>query len=249
MIFDGKKGRSFRGKTPLSAAKKAYKKLSAELGKSSVKFELQETTKDFKNNLYGPYKGCVNNEKINVKLVSVNSSHKVYKPHKYILKGGLCTPPQPAANYVISCHASSYGIDPHNPVNWTDQMQNRTLVSYVNYGERLSDDCAWIIWAALLGDSTYLNHPNCMNNISCSNQMLNLFIWVDKGKKSDLWGIYDCTNPSNHHVVQKWTSVNLSANKDYRLQHVLNDIHNDWWKKYGINKQYSIYNVHILACG
>ena len=69
LILDGKKGQLVKGSTPSSAAKKACKKLSATLGKTSFKFELQETTKDSKKKLYGPYKGCLNNEKINVKLV------------------------------------------------------------------------------------------------------------------------------------------------------------------------------------
>jgi hypothetical protein len=90
LILDGKKGGLVKGSSPSSAAKKACKKLSAEQmknstvfhqlslkdkvlktepGKTSFKFELQETTKDSKKKVYGPYKGCLNNEKINVKLV------------------------------------------------------------------------------------------------------------------------------------------------------------------------------------
>jgi hypothetical protein len=61
LILDGKKGGLVKGTTPASAAKKACKKLSAETGKSSIKFELQETTKDSKKKVYGPYK-------INVKM-------------------------------------------------------------------------------------------------------------------------------------------------------------------------------------
>jgi hypothetical protein len=56
LILDGKKGGLVKGSTPSSAAKKACKKLSAETGKTSFKFELQETTKDFKKKVYGPYK-------------------------------------------------------------------------------------------------------------------------------------------------------------------------------------------------
>ena len=77
LILDGKKGGLVKGSTPSSAAKKACKKLSAEQmknstvfhqlslkykvlktepGKTSFKFELQETTKDSKKKLYGPYK-------------------------------------------------------------------------------------------------------------------------------------------------------------------------------------------------
>ena len=268
LILDGKKGGLVKGSTPSSAAKKAYKKLSAENGKSSFNFELQETTKDSKKKVYGPYKGCLEKDKIKVKIACVIPTEK---PHKYTLKGGFCFP-QGAANYVISCHASSYGLDPNLSENWTNENQNRTLVSYINYGEILSNDCAWAIWATLLGiksdnySSNYMdnvncsnnmmnnnyqefnnNSSNCMDNVNCSNQMLNLYIWVDKSKKSDLWGIYDCTNPDKHQILQKWTSKNSSSNKGYRLQHALNDIHNDWRKKY--SRQYYHYNVHILACG
>jgi hypothetical protein len=77
LIFDGKKGGLVKGSSPSSAAKKACKKLSAEQmknstvfhqlslkdkvlktepGKTSFKFELQETTKDSKKKVYGPYK-------------------------------------------------------------------------------------------------------------------------------------------------------------------------------------------------
>jgi hypothetical protein len=56
LILDGKKGGLVKGSSPSSAAKKAYKKLSAETGKTSFKFELQETTKDSKKKVYGPYK-------------------------------------------------------------------------------------------------------------------------------------------------------------------------------------------------
>jgi len=69
MILDGKKGGLVKGSTPLSAAKKAYKKLLAQTGKSSLKFELKETTKDSKKKVYGPYKGCLNNEKIKIKMM------------------------------------------------------------------------------------------------------------------------------------------------------------------------------------
>ena len=69
LILDGKKGGLVKGSTPSSAAKKACKKLSAETGKSSIKFELQETTKDSKKKVYGPYKGCLVKDKIKVKMV------------------------------------------------------------------------------------------------------------------------------------------------------------------------------------
>ena len=74
LIFEGKKGGLVKGSTPLSAAKKAYKKLSAELKKSTVKFELQETTKDSKKKVYGPYKGRLENDKIKVKMVGGGGS-------------------------------------------------------------------------------------------------------------------------------------------------------------------------------
>ena len=56
LILDGKKRGLVKGSTPSSAAKKACKKLSAETGKTSFKFELQETTKGSKKKIYGPYK-------------------------------------------------------------------------------------------------------------------------------------------------------------------------------------------------
>jgi hypothetical protein len=89
LIFDGKKLGLFKGSSPSSAAKKAYKKLSAEQmknstvfhqlslkdkvlktqpGKTSFKFELQETTKDSKKKVYGPYKGIFVKDKIKVKM-------------------------------------------------------------------------------------------------------------------------------------------------------------------------------------
>jgi hypothetical protein len=69
LIFNGKKLGLFKGSSPSSAAKKAYKKLSDEIGKSSFKFELQETTKDSKKKVYGPYKGSFVKDKIKVKMV------------------------------------------------------------------------------------------------------------------------------------------------------------------------------------
>ena len=38
------------------------------MGKTSIKFELQETTKDSKKKVYGPYKGCLEKDKIKVKM-------------------------------------------------------------------------------------------------------------------------------------------------------------------------------------
>ena len=85
LILDGKKGGLVKGSSPSSAAKKACKKLSAEQmknssvfhqlslkdkvlktepGKTSFKFELQETTKDSKKKVYGPYKGCFVKDKM-----------------------------------------------------------------------------------------------------------------------------------------------------------------------------------------
>jgi hypothetical protein len=68
LIFDGKKGGLVKGSSPSSAAKKAYKVLRTEQGKTSFKFELQETTKDSKKKVYGPYKGCLVKDKIKVKM-------------------------------------------------------------------------------------------------------------------------------------------------------------------------------------
>lgn len=68
LILDGKKGGLVKGSSPSSAAKKASKKLSAETGKTSFKFELQETTKDSKKKVYGPYKAYLEKNKIKVKM-------------------------------------------------------------------------------------------------------------------------------------------------------------------------------------
>jgi len=75
LILDGKKGGLVKGSTPSSAAKKACKKLSAETGKTSFKFELQETTKDSKKKVYGPYKGSFVKDKIKVKMAGGNGSN------------------------------------------------------------------------------------------------------------------------------------------------------------------------------
>ena len=69
LILDGKKGGLVKGSSPSSAAKKACKKLSAETGKTSFKFELQETTKDSKKKVYGPYKANLVKDKIKVKMM------------------------------------------------------------------------------------------------------------------------------------------------------------------------------------
>lgn len=71
LIFDGKKGGLVKGSSPSSAAKKACKKLSAETGKTSFKFELQETTKDSKKKVYGPYK---------IKVKMTGGTHEKIKP-------------------------------------------------------------------------------------------------------------------------------------------------------------------------
>ncbi len=72
LILDGKKGGLVKGSSPSSAAKKASKKLSAETGKTSFKFELQETTKDSKKKVYGPYKAYLEKDKIKVKMMGGN---------------------------------------------------------------------------------------------------------------------------------------------------------------------------------
>ena len=57
LILDGKKGQLVKGSTPASAAKKVgFYTNSVKTGKSSIIFELQETTKDSKKKVYGPYK-------------------------------------------------------------------------------------------------------------------------------------------------------------------------------------------------
>lgn len=71
LILDGKKGGLVKGSTPSSAAKKACKKLSAETGKTSIKFELQETTKGSKKKIYGPYK---------IKVKMAGGGHENNKP-------------------------------------------------------------------------------------------------------------------------------------------------------------------------
>ena len=105
LIFDGKKGGLVKGSSPSSAAKKASKKLSAEQmknssvfhqlslkdkvkknepGKSSFKFELQETTKDSKKKVYGPYKGSFVKDKIKVKMVGGGDSNSGNSNNSYI---------------------------------------------------------------------------------------------------------------------------------------------------------------------
>ena len=57
LILDGKKGGLVKGSSPSSAAKKVgFYTNSVKTGKSSIIFELQETTKDSKKKVYGPYK-------------------------------------------------------------------------------------------------------------------------------------------------------------------------------------------------
>lgn len=57
LILDGKKGQLVKGSTPSSAAKKVgFYTNSVKTGKSSIKFELQETTKGSKKKVFGPYK-------------------------------------------------------------------------------------------------------------------------------------------------------------------------------------------------
>jgi hypothetical protein len=265
-IFDGKKGGLVKGSTPLSAAKKAYKKLSFYLKKSTVKFELQETTKDSKKKVYGPYKGYLDNEKINVKLVRVNNALKVYKPHKYILKGGLgdlwthrCFPSD-AADYIISCHATSNGLNPRKKDNYTKKNPNRTLVSYVKPGDILSDECAFIMLYALTNQQqenvNQSEIDDCMENINCSDQMINLHTWVNKDLEfnSWMWGIFDCTNADKEQWssaidcrIQKWSYANSSPNKGYKLQDALNWIHDHWLHNH--SNEFNYYNVHVLACG
>jgi hypothetical protein len=88
LILDGKKRGLVKASTSSSAAKKAYKKLSAEQmkdkvlktepGKTSFKFELQETTKDSKKKVYGPYKGHLEKDKIKVKMLGGFTVHNGY---------------------------------------------------------------------------------------------------------------------------------------------------------------------------
>jgi hypothetical protein len=57
LILDSKKGGLVKGSSPSSAAKKVgFYTNSVKTGKSSIKFELQETTKGSKKKIYGPYK-------------------------------------------------------------------------------------------------------------------------------------------------------------------------------------------------
>jgi hypothetical protein len=77
LILDGKKGGLVKGSSPSSAAKKASKKLSAETGKTSFKFELQETTKDSKKKVYGPYKIKVKMEGGGLPIPNKNADKKI----------------------------------------------------------------------------------------------------------------------------------------------------------------------------
>jgi hypothetical protein len=91
LILDGKKRGLVKGSTPSSAAKKAYKKLSAESSKTSFKFELQETTKDSKKKVYGPYKGCLDDDKIKVKMAGGEDSgnSRTRPPPFTVMSGGV----------------------------------------------------------------------------------------------------------------------------------------------------------------
>ena len=97
MILDGKKGGLVKGSTPLSAAKKAYKKLLAQTGKSSLKFELKETTKDSKKKVYGPYKGCLNNEKIKIKMMGGRKIQEEEEEENNRVEEGIRTSNHPPA--------------------------------------------------------------------------------------------------------------------------------------------------------
>jgi hypothetical protein len=84
LILDGKKGGLVKGSSPSSAAKKACNfVLKTEPGKTSFKFELQETTKDSKKKVYGPYKGCFVKDKIKVKMVGGAPGNTQQKKKKY----------------------------------------------------------------------------------------------------------------------------------------------------------------------
>jgi hypothetical protein len=72
LILDGKKGGLVKGSSPSSAAKKVgFYTNSVKTGKSSIKFELQETTKGSKKKIYGPYK---------TKVKMAGGGHKNNKP-------------------------------------------------------------------------------------------------------------------------------------------------------------------------
>jgi len=72
LILDGKKGGLVKGTTPSSAAKKVgFYTNSVKTGKSSIKFELQETTKGSKKKVYGPYK---------IKVKMAGGGHENNKP-------------------------------------------------------------------------------------------------------------------------------------------------------------------------
>ena len=76
LILDGKKGGLVKGSTPSSAAKKVgFYTNSVKTGKTSFKFELQETTKDSKKKVYGPYKLSFVKDKIKVKMVGGSNSN------------------------------------------------------------------------------------------------------------------------------------------------------------------------------
>jgi hypothetical protein len=88
LILDGKKGGLVKGSSPSSAAKKACKKLSATLGKTSFKFELQETTKDSKKKVYGPYKASLVKDKIKVKMVGGGLPKTPANPFNVLINQG-----------------------------------------------------------------------------------------------------------------------------------------------------------------
>jgi hypothetical protein len=128
LIFNGKKLGLFKGSSPSSAAKKAYKKLSdeqmknssgfhqlslkdkvlkTEPGKTSFKFELQETTKDSKKKVYGPYKGSFVKDKLNVKMAGgrQESQNDNSRPQQHII-----IPTNEARAFIINM----YGEDIYN---------------------------------------------------------------------------------------------------------------------------------------
>jgi hypothetical protein len=105
LILDGKKGGLVKASTPSSAVKKASKKLSAETGKTSFKFELQETTKDSKKKVYGPYKAYLEKNKIKVKMAGGRpkgqqmANLNLYGDHQPIYEEPMNTTPDNLKKY------------------------------------------------------------------------------------------------------------------------------------------------------
>jgi len=142
LILDGKKGGLVKGSSPSSAAKKACKKLSAETGKTSFKFELQETTKDSKKKVYGPYKGSLVKDKIKVKMVGggtseINSELPARRTTNYILSNGHSRVPTsaPKTHYGLPTAASVLNQMKTNNGQFESQKRQKNKASTLHRRE------------------------------------------------------------------------------------------------------------------